>query len=170
MSDAANPAAAMTDAFTKFWTDFAARMGPAAMAGFAQPQAQPTGAMPGMPGMMGANPEMMKQMQRAFFDSLSKYADDFMRSPQFLESLKQTMDNALAIRRQVDGWITNALKTMHMPTQQDALTAVERLHGLEKRIIERLEDVAARVEALEGKAGRGKPGNKKPAGRKTAKA
>lgn len=132
MSNSPNPGAPMTDAFTQFWSDFMSRMG----TGIAP---QPT-----------AGADATKRMQRIFFDAMAKYADDFMRSPQFLESLKQTMDNALAFRRQMDQWLANSLNAVQMPSHGDVTDVVARVHSVERRVLERLDELEHRIAALEG--------------------
>lgn len=153
MSAAPDP---MSDMFTKFWSDFMSRMAP-----------------PGMAPPAGMSQDGTKQMQRIFFDALAKYADDFMRSPQFLEALKQTMDNAMAFRRQLDGFLTTMLKSAQMPTQSDTAYITEMLHGMERRLSARIDEVAARLDAVEKDhargaakaAGRGRVAARKAAGR-----
>ena len=132
MSTTPNPAAPMAEAFSQFWSDF---MGRAGAAGFAP---QPPG-----------SPDAMKQMQRVFLDALAKYADDYMRSPAFLEQLKQTMDNAMAMKQQIDGFLASSLKAMHMPSREDTGYTIEMLHGLERRLGARLDAIEQRLAAHE---------------------
>src|SRR5262249_47429560 len=120
-----------SDAFTQFWSDVMSRM---TAAGFVQP---------------AADSEGLERMQRIFFDAMAKYADEFMRSPQFLESLKATMDNAMAFRRQLDQWITSSLQSAQMPTHSDMTDVVARIHSMEKRVLERMDELDGRVGTLE---------------------
>ena len=128
-----NPGNPMGDAFTQFWGDFMSRMG---ASGFAPPQPQPA-------------PDTMKQMQRMFFDAMAKYADDFMRSPAFLEQLRTTMDNAMTMKKQVDTFIAQSLKAASLPTPEDAADAAARMGSLEKRIMQRLDEIEVRIAAME---------------------
>lgn len=90
-----------------------------------------------------------KHMQRIFLDAMAKYCDDFMRSPQFLQALKQTMDNAMAFKQQMDGMMTQALRGAQVATQKDAEYSAELLHGFERRLTHRLDALSERLDALE---------------------
>ena len=133
MSSPPNPTASMADVFTRFWGDFAANMSSAGL----MPQQPPAGG------------DAMKQMQRIFLDAMSKYVDDMLRSPQFLEMLKTSMNNAIAMKRQLDGFLTNAMRAAGAPTQEDAAETIERLNSLERRIVDRLKALNDRVDAME---------------------
>src|SRR5262245_18445741 len=92
-----------TDPVTAFWRDVWARMGQAPGMPGATPPGMPN--FPGMPAGMGMpgvmTPDAMRRMQSAFFDAMAQYAEQYMRSPQFLESMKKSMDQALEFRRQM---------------------------------------------------------------------
>lgn len=126
-----------TDAFTKFWTDYMSRLGAAGM---------PTPAMPD-------SSEATRQMQRMMFEAMAKYADEFMRSPQYLEAMKQSLDNALAFRRQIDEFLTKALHASQSPARSDVDQLVALVRNVEERILER-------VDALERRIDGHKPGAK----------
>ncbi|HMN40903.1 MAG TPA: hypothetical protein PKE29_08655 [Phycisphaerales bacterium] len=90
------------DPISAFWRDVWARSGAAGgMAG-----------MPGVPGMPGMGdpagfmtPEAMRRMQGAFYEAMAQYAEQYMRSPQFLESMKKSMDQAMQLRQQMDDFL-----------------------------------------------------------------
>jgi hypothetical protein len=94
------------DPITGFWRDVWAR---SAAAGSQMP------GMPGMPGGMPMDPsaaaqafmspEAMKRMQAAFYDAMAQYAEQYMRTPAFLESMKKSMDQAMQLRQQMDGFL-----------------------------------------------------------------
>lgn len=128
-----------SDAFTKFWTDYMSRLGAAGIS------------TPPMPSPSEAS----RQMQRMMFDAMAKYADDFMRSPQFLEAMKQSLDNALAFRRQIDEFLTNALHATQTPSRSDVDELVALVRNVEERILDRVEALERRLEA--GASGRPAP-------------
>ena len=143
-----NPA----DPFTRFWSDFMA-------------QASANGFPSGTP----AGQDASRHMQRIFLDAMAKYADDFMRSPQFLAMLKQMMDNAMAFKQQMDGFIGNALRSSQFASRDDAEAAAAGLQGFERRMSERLEEMSERLASLESKqrggsasAGRRAPHKSRP--------
>ena len=93
------------DPITAFWRDVMARSGAAA------------GGMPGMPSMDPSaaaafmTPEAMKRVQGAFFEAMAQYAEQYMRSPQFLEQMKKSMDQAMQFRQQMDDFLKSNMAT-----------------------------------------------------------
>lgn len=118
------------DAFSAFWRDYMSRLGAAGMS---------------MPQTPDPN-EGVKQMQRMFLDAMAKYADDFMRSPQFLEMMRQNMENALSFRRQLDEFMAQALNQAQAPSRSDVDELIKLVKGVEERMMER-------VDALEDRLG-----------------
>jgi hypothetical protein len=132
VSSSPNPGPNPTEAFGRMWSDFMSQMG---AAGFA-PQ----------PSM---NQDAMKHAQRMFMDAWSRYLDDYMRSPQFLEMLKRTMDNAMSFKQQMDKFVAQSLKTSGVPSREDADYTIEVLHGMERRLNKRLDELSDRISAME---------------------
>ncbi len=133
---------ANADPFTQFWGDYFARVGLGA------PQAPPS------PGTASA--DAVKQMQRMFLDSLAKYCDDFMRSEQFLSMMKQSMDQSLAFKQQLDQFLTRLHQGSQSPSLTDITDLAGTLRNIESRILNRLSDLEHRVAAVEDGRG-GKP-------------
>ncbi len=152
MSTTPQGSSAPTDAFVRFWTDLVTRM---ATAGFSPPAGGfgfAPGATGGAPGAPAApTPDAIKQMQRIFFDAYAKYADEFMRSPQFLEALKQSMDGALTFKRQMDAFLAGSLKAGQMPSQAEWVASATNLAQTQNKILQRLEQLSQRVDALDGR-------------------
>lgn len=98
------------DPITAFWRDMWAR---SSAAGAGSMPSMPS--MPGMPGMGDpsafASPEALKRMQAAFYDAMAQYAEQYMRTPQFLESMKKSMDQAMQLRQQMDGFLKSNMAT-----------------------------------------------------------
>lgn len=144
MSTTMNDRPQPTDPFTSFWSDFLSRMGaPAEAARGASPSAT-------------ASNDMLKQMQRMFLDALAKYCDDYMRSEQFLQMMKQTLDKSLAFKQQMDQFFAQAQKGMQAPARADIDDMAGTLRNLEYRLLARLDELEAKVAAVEG--GRRKTG------------
>ncbi len=154
------------DPVTAFWRDVWAKMGQAAASvppfpgmpgGAGMPGAGAGPGVPGMPGMPAMpnfaammSPEAIKRMQSAYFDSMAQYSEQYMRSPQFLESMKKSMDQALQFRRQMDDYLKqNMAESFEAATggaNSELLGAIRRL---ERTVSERLDDISRRVEKLE---------------------
>ena len=119
-----------TDPFTTMWADMMGRM-----AGMQPPAAAP--------------PDMLEPMRRAFFDAMTKSADEYMRSEQFLTMMKQGMDNALAFRQQLNQFLKQNLQAAQMPTRADTDHMVLLVRGMEERVLEKLDELNRRIEGLE---------------------
>ncbi|MGH7130513.1 MAG: hypothetical protein ACREJO_01000 [Phycisphaerales bacterium] len=102
------------DPITAFWRDMWARSTAGAQGMGAM------GGMPGMPGMPGMGqgdaaafmtPEAMRRMQGAFLEAMAQYAEQYMRSPQFLESMKKSMGQAMQFRQQMDDFLKSNMSS-----------------------------------------------------------
>lgn len=121
------------DAFGAFWTDFMRRMAAGGAAGV-----MPT------PG-----PEALNQARRAFFDALSEHADKFMRSEAFLQSMRQAMEQSLAMQQAMNDFVKKGLSAAQMPSRDDADHITLLIRGVEDRLMDRLERLGRRLERLE---------------------
>lgn len=134
-----NHGSKQADPFSAFWADLMSRM---STAGFGQPAPSP-------------QDEMFRQMRQAFFDAWGQYCEEFMRSPAFLEALKKTMDNALAFRQQLNEFLTRSLHEGQAPARADTDSILLVVRSLEERVLNRVEELSERVDALADKVGRG---------------
>lgn len=119
--------------FAKFWTDMATQM-----------MGQPAQPAPG-----DARDAMFRQMRQAFFDAWARSCDEFLSSDMFLESMKKSMDASLAFRQQMNEFFAKALHETQSPTRSDTDSILLVLHGLEDRLLARIEDLSQRVAGLE---------------------
>jgi hypothetical protein len=154
------------DPMTAFWRDVWARSAASmpnmsGMAGMPGMSGMPNmSGMPGMPGMTPdaaaafMTPEAMKRMQSAFFESMAQYAEQYMRSPQFLESMKRSMDQALQLRRQMDDFLkfnmASAFESATGGSNSEILGAIRQSHEqLKTHIDGQLAKLEARVSEIE---------------------
>jgi hypothetical protein len=121
-----------SDPFSTFWTDFFGKM---SGGGFTPPS--PPAAF-------------SEQMRKSMFGAMAEYADEFMRSEQFLQAMKQGMDNSLALKQQIDQLLTKNLQSAQMPTIADTDNIALLLRGMEERMVGKLDELSERVEVLEG--------------------
>ncbi len=124
-----------TDPFTKFWSDIMAGMGGAA------PQGQ-------------AQEDMLRQMRRTFFDAWAKQCEEFMRSDAFLAMMKQSMETALAFREKTNAFLNKTLNDAQMPSREDTDSILIAVRSLQEQVLDRLDGLSQRVEALEARNGR----------------
>ena len=129
--DYGSPTAA--DPFTKFWTDMMSKMGSSGVT----------------PPFGVSQEEVSRQMRQACFDAWAKYCEDFMRSEAFLDAMKKSMDGALAFRQQVNDFLKKAVGDSPLASSDDTETIVLAVRSLEERVLDRIEALSRRVEALE---------------------
>jgi len=97
----------------------------------------------------------IKTFQRRWFDTVSKSMDAFMRSPAFLQTMKQNTDAAIKMKRQADDLAAEIARNANIPTATDISGLFERLHSVEETILSRLNRIDERLEAIEEKIGSG---------------
>src|SRR3954462_13916115 len=71
------------------WMDFATKISTAGLS----PESDP--------------PQAAKQVRGAVFDSMTQYSNQFLRSPQFLQMMKQSLDASIAFRKQMNDFLTS---------------------------------------------------------------
>lgn len=120
-------------AYTDLWTKFATKMVSAGM-----------GVDPTQPP-----PEAARQMRGATFSAVSQWAEEFMRSPEFLTMMKQSMDATLSFRQQMNEFFTNLHHSTQGVARSDIDSLLRSIRHLESRVLDRLEDVAARLDDLD---------------------
>ena len=109
--------------------------------------------VPGAGGTPTADPDgWNRQLQRVFLDAMAHYCDDFMRSPQFLDAMKQSMDHALAFRKQVDQFLTEAQRSVQSPALADVDDLCALIGSVEERLMDRIERLESSLQ--NGTAGR----------------
>jgi hypothetical protein len=122
-----------TDLFTRIWSDFAAQMMQSGMA-FA-PDRKP--------------PEVSREMRSAMIKAWSDYCDQFMRSADFLEMMKQSLSASLQARKQMNDFLGQMQHEFQNSSRQDVDQMAASLQHVERRIIDRLEDLASQIDRLE---------------------
>jgi hypothetical protein len=106
-------------------------------------------------------PEMLRQMRAGMLRALAQSWDEFLRSPQFMEGMKQMMENALAFRKLSTEFLTKAQQELGGVTVEDVDGLVGAVRNLEARVLERLgvlsqqiEEIKRRLDVLEGNEAR----------------
>ena len=146
-----NPVFEQSQQLANLWMEMATRMATAGMA-FRSDQA-PTDAA--------------REVRDATFATMGQATDKFMRSPQFLAMIKQSLDAAIGWRKQFNEMLTSAHHNAQGVAKQDVDTLTLAVKHLETRVLARVEEIAAqldevnrRLEAVENKAadnGRARP-------------
>jgi hypothetical protein len=119
-------------AFQKIWMDSASKM---IQAGFAL-------------GPNSAPPEVLRQLRSGIFQALAESWEEFMRSPQFLEGMKQWMDTAVAFRKVTSDFLAKARNEMQAPSRDDVDTIMLNMRHIEKRLLDRIEELSEELQEL----------------------
>lgn len=93
-------------------------------------------------------PEMFRQMRGGIFRALAESWEQFLRSPQFLKSTKNWQENATAFRKMTNDLLTRTRHELQAPSREDVDTIMLTVRHMEKRILDRMEEVSSEVAAL----------------------
>ncbi len=123
-------------AFQKIWLETMSRVGQAAFT--ITPNSPP--------------PEILRQLRSGIFQALAASWDEFMRSPQFLEGTRQWMENAIAFRKLSNDFMTRVRAQMQSPSRGDIDSVMLAVRHMEKRLLDRIDQLSAEVTELKAKA------------------
>jgi hypothetical protein len=122
-------------AFQKIWTDTFTKM---MQLGFVySPEAAP--------------PDFLKQVRSGIFQALSQSWEQFLRSPQFLESTKKWMEQAVTFRKMSNDFFAKVRHETQGTAREDVDDLLAALQQLEKRVLDRVDELAGQVEELKGR-------------------
>ena len=96
-------------------------------------------------------PEAFREARSAMLDAWSDYFQRFMRSPQFLEMLKQTMSANIEFRKQLNDVFGQMQYNLQAASRQDVDQLMSVMRHLEHRVIDGLERVSCRLEEFSGR-------------------
>jgi hypothetical protein len=139
------------DAFAKMWSDFAAKMAAAGVAF--------------TPG--AAPPDASRQVRAAMFKAMGEACDEFMRSPQFQEMMKQSLNNSIQFRKQLNDFLGRMQHEFQGTSRQDVDSLMQVMEHVERRVTDSFERLSERLDELNERLERvEKP---KPARKKTSR-
>jgi hypothetical protein len=98
----------------------------------------------------------VKTWQRRWYDTVSKSMDAYMRSPLFLQAMKQNTDAMIKAKQQADDLAAEIARNANIPTASDISGLFERIHSVEEVILNRLGRIEGRLEAIEQQIGSGR--------------
>ena len=133
-------------AFQKIWADSMTKIMQVA---FASGQSSPP-------------PEVLKQIRSGIFGALAQSWDEFMRSPQFLEAMKQWMDTAINFRKMTNDFMGRVRNEMQAPSRDDVDTIMLTIRHMEKRVLDRVEALEEQLHAMNGASSRPAAGRPRP--------
>jgi hypothetical protein len=108
-------------------------------------------------------PDVMRQIRKGIFAALAESWEQFMRSPEFLDTTRQTMEQAVAFRKMTNDMLGKVRHQMQAPASEDINTIMLAVRHMEKRLLDRIEQLSLQVNS-----GTARPAGKSRA-RKTAR-
>jgi hypothetical protein len=95
----------------------------------------------------------LQSLQRNWLDPLAKSTEEFMRTPVFLEAMKQNLKAVTDLKRLQDQVIGDAARQFGGPLATDISGLFDRLQSTEQAIISRLKAIEDRLRSIEDKLG-----------------
>jgi hypothetical protein len=89
------------------------------------------------------------QLHNQYLASLSQNLDGFMRTPAFLEVLKQSLKRMIDVKQMQDQVTQTVAQQTGLPMTADITGVFERVHSAEQTILTRLAMLDDRLEAIE---------------------
>ncbi|MGH8024165.1 MAG: hypothetical protein ACRED1_11320 [Limisphaerales bacterium] len=151
MNNQSNDFAGQCAAFQKIWLDSMSRMMQGAFA---------------FPPNSTPSPEFVREVRDRSLDALGESWDEFLRSPQFQESMKQWMDNAIAFREMGNDFMAKIRQELQAPSNEDIEAVQLSVRHLETRVLNRLDTLSRQIDELKQRAG-AKTTAEAPGGSKT---
>lgn len=92
-----------------------------------------------------------QQIQRRWLDAVSRSFDEFMRTPAFLELLKNNLKAMTDLKGLQDQVVQDTARYFGLPLAADITGLFERLHSTEQKILNRLMAIEERLKVIETK-------------------
>src|SRR5215468_6561939 len=132
MSDNMNKALDQVAAFQKLWLDSFANM--------ASIWSQFSAGSPPV--------DEMRKMRGGMLKVLAETWDEYMRTPQFLEMMKASLNGALDLKRMAREGMNRVHEQFENPSKQDVDAVLLAIRHVERRLLDRLEGLDDRVANL----------------------
>jgi hypothetical protein len=93
----------------------------------------------------------MRKMRSGMLKVLSETWDDYMRTPQFMEIMKASLNGALDLKRMARDGINRVHEQFENPSKEDIDGVLMAIRHVERRLLDRLEGLDDRVANLDEK-------------------
>jgi hypothetical protein len=94
-----------------------------------------------------------QQMQRRWLDAVAQSVENFMRTPAFMEAVKQNLKMMTDLKVFQDQLVKGAARQFGIPLADDISGLFERLNSIERAVLTRLGAVDSRLKAVEATLG-----------------
>jgi hypothetical protein len=135
MSDDMNKGFDQVAAFQKLWTDSFANM--ASIWSQFSPSSPPS--------------DEMRKMRGGMLKVLAETWDEYMRTPQFMEMMKVSLNGALDLKRMARDGMNRVHEQFENPSKEDIDDMLLAIRHVERRLLDRLEGLDDRVANLDEK-------------------
>ena len=122
-------------AFQKLWTDSFANM--ASVSSQFSPSSPPS--------------DEMRKMRGGMLKVLAETWDEYMRTPQFMEMMKASLNGALDLKRMARDEMNRVHEQFENPSKEDIDGVLLAIRHVERRLLDRLEGLDDRVANLDEK-------------------
>jgi len=102
-----------------------------------------------------APPEVLRQIRSGLFQALAQSWDEFMRSPQFLEAMRQWMDTAVNFRKMSNDFMARVRNELQAPSREDIDAVMLNVRHMEKRLLDQVEELSNQINELNRRLGNG---------------
>jgi hypothetical protein len=92
-----------------------------------------------------APPQVLQQIRAGILQALAESWEQFMRSDQFLEGMRQWMDNAVSFRSLTNEFLGRLRNEGQAPSRSDIDTVLLAVRHMEKRLLDRLEELSTQL-------------------------
>lgn len=99
-------------------------------------------------------PEEIRKMRGGMLKVLSQTWDDFMRTPQFMEMMKASLNGALDLKKMASDGMSRMHETFETPDKEDINGILLAIRHVERRLLDRLEGIDDRVLNLDERIGK----------------
>ena len=96
-------------------------------------------------------PATPSRLQARWLEAVSRSLDDFMRTPAFLEILKNNLKAVTDLKGMQNQVVEDTARQFGIPMTADITGLFERLHSTEQTIVSRLQAIEDRLKAIESK-------------------
>ena len=92
-----------------------------------------------------------QNLQRRWLDAVSRSLEDFMRTPAFMEIIKNNMKAVTDIKGFQDSIVQDTARQLGVPLTADITGLFERLHSTENNILKQLQAIEERLKVIENR-------------------
>ena len=111
-------------------------------------------------------PDILRQIRSGILQSLGESWNEFMRSPQFLDGMRQWTENAISFRKMSNEFLGQVRNDLQAPSRTDIDTVMLSVRHMEKRLLDRIDELSAQITNLQNENASGAPASPRPGARR----